>query len=191
MARDAREPVKRRQRADAALNRKAILDHAYVVLTSGEQWSLNSIAKGAGVANATLYRHFADRDALILAVYDMELDRLTTAADRLLDALPPDQALEAWVAELARYAMTKNGFADALRAATAPGTRHHADIYDRIVAALEKLLDAAAEAGVLRPGLDADDVILALAGLWQLDPTSDWRGRAMRLYRIVIDGLRP
>ena len=40
-------------------------------------------------------------------------------------------------------------------------------------------------------GCDADDTILALAGLWQLDPTSDWRGRAMRLYRLVIDGLRP
>ena len=190
MARDAQDPKKRRQRADAALNRKAIVGHAYDVLASGQEWSLNSIAKGAGVANATLYRHFADRDALILAVYDMELDRLTSAADHLLDELPPDDALERWVADLARYAMTKHGFADALRAATAPGSERYADTYDRIVASLAQLLEAAGDAGVIRRGLDAEDVLLALAGLWQLDPRSDWKARARRLYHLVLDGLR-
>ena len=190
MASDAQQPRERRQRADAALNRKAILSHAYDVLTSGQEWSLNSIAKGAGVANATLYRHFSDRDALILAVYDMELDRLTGAADRLLEDLPADEALEAWVAELARYAMTKNGFADALRAVTAPGSERYSETYDRIVGSLATLLDAAANAGVVRPGLSPDDVILAFAGLWQLDPNSDWQGRAQRLYHLVVGGLR-
>jgi AcrR family transcriptional regulator len=191
LARDAQEPRKRRQRADAASNRRAILSHAYDVLTSGQEWSLNSIARGAGVANATLYRHFADRDALILAVYDMELDRVTSAAERLLEELPPNEALEAWVADLARYAMTKNGFANALRAATGPGSERYPDTYDRIVSSLAMLLDAAATAGVVRPGLSPDDVILALAGLWQLDPKSDWQGQAQRLYRLVVGGLRP
>ena len=191
MARDEPSHAQRRQRTDAAQNRAAILSHAYDVLTSGQEWSLNAIAKGAGVANATLYRHFADRDALILAVYNMTLDQLTVAPARLLDEMPPGEALEAWVADLARYAMTKNGFADALRAVTAPGSQRYADTYDRIVAALATLLAAAAEVGAVRRGLDADDVILALAGLWQLDPGSDWQERARRLYRLVIQGLRP
>jgi hypothetical protein len=39
-----------------------------------------------------------------------------------------------------------------------------------------------------RPG--AEDVILALAGLWQLDPTSDWKGQAHRIYDIVLSGLQ-
>jgi AcrR family transcriptional regulator len=191
LARDAPDPRQRRQRADAALNRKAILSHAYDVLTSGQEWSLNSIARGSGVANATLYRHFADREALILAVYEMELDRVTNAADQLLEDLPADEALEAWVAELAHYAMTKNGFADALRAATAPGSERYSDTYDRIVASLATLLDAAADAGAVRPGLNPDDVILAFAGLWQLDPTSDWQASAQRLYQLVLGGLAP
>ena len=37
----------------------------------------------------------------------------------------------------------------------------------------------------LHPGLDAKDVILALAGLWQLDRAGDWRAQAQRIYDIV------
>ncbi|CAM5262970.1 TetR/AcrR family transcriptional regulator [Streptomyces hirsutus] len=33
-------------------------------------------------------------------------------------------------------------------------------------------------------------MILAIGGLWQFDPTGDWRTRATRLLDIVMDGLR-
>ena len=59
-----------------------------------------------------------------------------------------------------------------------------------IVAALDRLLRANISAGSLRPGLDAEDVILALAGLWQLDPAGDWRAQAERIYDIVLGGLQ-
>ena len=36
-----------------------------------------------------------------------------------------------------------------------------------------------------------DDVILALAGLWQLDPARDWKAQAHRIYDIVLSGLKP
>jgi hypothetical protein len=39
-------------------------------------------------------------------------------------------------------------------------------------------------AGTLRAGLDAETVILALAGLWQLDPTRDRRAKADRRHRV-------
>lgn len=120
----------------------------------------------------------------------IEVDRVTDSVDRLLDELPPGEALEAWVTELARYAMTKHGFAEALQAATAPGSELFTETYARIVASLAKLLKAAADDGVLREGLDPDDVILAFAGLWQLDPNSDWLARAQRLYQLVVNGLQ-
>jgi AcrR family transcriptional regulator len=191
LARSSSASPKRERRADAEKNRSAILEHAYQVLTSGDEWSLNSIAKGAGVGNATLYRHFANRDELVLAVYELEVDRVANSAEQLLTELPPMQALEAWVGELARYAMTKHGFAEALQAVTAPGTETFADTYDRIVMSLALLLKAASDAGELRADLDPDDVLLALAGLWQLDPNSDWEGRAKRLFKVVLTGIRP
>jgi hypothetical protein len=113
------------------------------------------------------------------------------AADLLLEQQAPADALRSWVERLAGYAVTKHGLADALRKAATPGSDLSSTAtYDSIVAALDRLLQANMSAGTLRPGLDADDVILALAGLWQLDPAGDWRAQATRIYAIVLSGLR-
>jgi hypothetical protein len=77
-----------------------------------------------------------------------------------------------------------------LSALQVPAGTACADTYAAIVAALDSLLQANIRAGTLRPDLDAEDVILALAGLWQLDPASDWRAQAQRLYDLVLGGLQ-
>lgn len=179
-----------RQRSDARRNREAILAAALEALTESPDASLNAIARRAGVANATLYRHFPTREALVLATYQHEVRKLVDAADLLLHEQAPIDALRSWVERLARYAVTKHGLADALRKATRPGSELSADTYNAIVAALDRLLQANIRAGTLRPDLDAEDVILALAGLWQLDPASDWRAQALRVYDIVLGGLQ-
>jgi AcrR family transcriptional regulator len=179
------------RRSDARRNREAILAAALEALTESPDASLNAIAKRAGVANATLYRHFPTREALVLATYQHEVRKLVDAAGLLLHEQAPIDALRSWVERLARYAVTKHGLADALRKATSPGSELSADTYAAIVAALDSLLQANIRAGTLRPDLDAEDVILALAGLWQLDPASDWRAQAQRVYDIVLGGLQP
>jgi AcrR family transcriptional regulator len=179
------------KRSDARRNRDAILKAALEALTESPDSSLNAIAKRAGVANATLYRHFPTREDLVLATYRHEVQRLVEAADSLLQEHAPIDALQRWVDDLARYAVTKHGLADALRTATTPGSDlSSTETYDSIVAALDRLLQANIVAGTLRPALDAHDVILALAGLWQLDPASDWSSQARRLYGIVLGGLQ-
>jgi AcrR family transcriptional regulator len=179
------------KRSDARRNRDAILAAALEALTDAPDASLNAIAKRAGVANATLYRHFPTREALVLATYEHEVIKLVDDADLLLGEREPIDALRVWVQRLARYAVTKHGLADALRVATSPGSDlSSAHTYDVIVAALDRLLEANISAGTLRPGLNAHDVILALAGLWQLDPAGDWKAQAGRLYDIVLSGLR-
>jgi AcrR family transcriptional regulator len=179
------------KRADARRNRDAILAAALEALTESPDASLNAIAKRAGVANATLYRNFATREDLVLAAYEHEVGTLVETADVLLETEAPSAALRGWVERLAAYAVTKHGLGDALREATRPGSDLHTDTYTVIVAALDRLLQANIAAGSLRPGLNADDVILTLAGLWQLDPASDWRAQAQRIYDIVVTGLRP
>jgi AcrR family transcriptional regulator len=178
------------RRADAARNRDTILAAALAALTESGDASLNSIAKRAGVANATLYRHFPTRESLVLEVYRHEVRQLAEAADQLLVKESPGDALRDWVQRLAQYAMTKHGLADALRAATGSGTALFAETYDPIVAALERLLVAAEYAGTVRPGLDPHNVILALAGLWEIDPTTDWQARARELYDLIFTGLQ-
>jgi AcrR family transcriptional regulator len=179
------------KRSDGRRNREAILAAALEALTESPDASLNAIAKRAGVANATLYRHFPTREELVLAAYQREVRNLVDAADLLLQEQAPIDALRSWVGRLARYAVTKHGLADALRKATTPGNDlSSTETYDSIVAALDRLLQANIAAGTLRPGLEAEDVILALAGLWQLDPAGDWRAQAQRIYEIVLSGLR-
>jgi AcrR family transcriptional regulator len=182
------EPRERR-RSDARRNRDAILAAALAALTESPDASLNAIAKRAGVANATLYRHFPTREELVLATYQQEVGKLVDAAEVLLREQAPIDALHSWVERLADYAVTKHGLADALRKATSPGNDlSSTDTYDAIVGALNRLLQANIAAGTLRPDLDAEDVILALAGLWQLDPARDWKGQAHRIYDIVLSG---
>jgi AcrR family transcriptional regulator len=178
------------KRSDARHNRDAILAAALEALTASPDVSLNAIAKRAGVANATLYRHFATREELVLATYQHEVQALVDAADILLREEAPIDALRSWVERLARYAVTKHGLADALRKATTPGSElSSVDVHHAIVSALDRLLQANVSAGTLRAGLDSDDVILALAGLWQLDPAGDWKAQAERIYDIVLRGL--
>lgn len=178
------------KRSDARRNRDAILAAALEALTESPDASLNAIAKRAGVANATLYRNFPTREQLVLATYQQEVERLVDAADSLLQGQAPIDALGSWVEHLAQYAVTKHGLADALRKATTPGSDlSSTDTYTAIVEALDRLLQANIAAGTLRPGLAAEDVILALAGLWQLDPAGDWKGQAQRIYAIVLSGL--
>jgi AcrR family transcriptional regulator len=179
------------QRSDARRNRDAIVAAALEALTESPDASLNAIARRAGVGNATLYRHFETREELVLAVYQQEVRNLVQSADSLLREQAPIDALRSWVERLARYAVTKHGLADALRKASAPGSDlSSSDTYSAIVAALDRLLQANIAAGVLRRDLNAEDVILALAGLWQLDPTGDWSGQAQRIYGIVLGGLQ-
>jgi AcrR family transcriptional regulator len=110
------------KRSDGRRNREAILAAALEALTESPDASLNAIAKRAGVANATLYRHFPTREELVLATYQHEVRKLVDAVDLLLQEQAPIDALRSWVERLARYAVTKHGLADALRKATSPGS---------------------------------------------------------------------
>ena len=166
------------QRSDAAKNRETIRAVALAALTESSEVSLNTIANRAGVANATLYRHFPTRESLVLEVYRHEVRQLISTADQLLAEREPGDALREWVARLAQHAMTKHGLAQAIRAAASPGSALFEETYSPIVATLGKVLAAAGQAGVVRAGLDPDDVILAPAGLWEIDPATDWKARA-------------
>ena len=56
--------------------------------------------------------------------------------------------------------------------------------------AVTVLLEANERAGTIRPGVTPQDFLLAIAGLWQIDPHDDWQARAGRLLDLVLDGLR-
>src|ERR1700732_3606013 len=131
------------KRSDGRRNREAILAAALEALTESSNASLNAIARRAGVANATLYRHFPTREELVLATYQHEVGQVVDAADMLLAERAPLDALRSWVARLALYAVTKHGLGDALREAASPGSDlSSTDTYTAVVAAVDRLLQS-------------------------------------------------
>ena len=177
------------RRADARENRTRILDAAMKALLRSADASLNSIAKDAGVGIGTLYRNFANREALLVAVYRTELQQLVDASTTFLETMTPADALAAWLDRLAYYGRAKAGLADVLASIAAHG-RLTQESYEPIVGALSALLEANEAAGTIRAGVDPDDVLLMLGFLWRVQPDEDGRARADRLLRLLLDGLR-
>ncbi|WP_319456961.1 MULTISPECIES: TetR/AcrR family transcriptional regulator [unclassified Mycobacterium] len=174
-------------RSDALQNRERILEVALTELMRSAEVPLSTIAKKAGVGQATFYRNFPNREALILEVYDHEVQQVSDTAAKLLMSRAPDRALREWMGRLAQFAMAKAGLADAMRQATcSPATPGRA----AVTAAAELLLHANEQAGSIRPGVSTEDFFLAIAGIWQIDPDEDWKPRLTRLLDLVMDGLR-
>ncbi|TJZ44532.1 TetR/AcrR family transcriptional regulator [Streptomyces piniterrae] len=177
-------------RSDAQRNRERILEVALAELTRSADAPLSSIAKKAGVGQGTFYRHFPNRESLVLEVYRHEVQQVSDTACQLLKTRTPDEALREWMDRLAQYAMAKAGLADAMRKATSAHGSLAGLGHGPVTSAVELLLKANEEAGTIRPGVTPDDFVLAIAGLWQIDPHGDWHTRAGRLLDLVMDGLR-
>ncbi len=177
-------------RSDAQRNRERILEVALAELTRSADAPLSAIAKKAGVGQGTFYRNFPNRESLVFEIFRHEMQQVADSAAHLVATRPPDQALREWMDRLARFAMAKAGLADAIRQATsAPGGPAKPG-HEPLTSAADMLLRAGEQAGAIRPGVSADDFILAIAGLWQIDPHGDWQPRATWLLDLVMDGLR-
>ncbi len=184
-------PEERRpaMRSDAEYNRARILDVARTALANSSSASMFSIAKSAGIGQGTLYRHFPNREALVLAVYVADVRELVEAAPVLLGAHPPFTALRLWFDRLASYGRIKHGLADALHMATR--AQLASEHYGPVIEAIGLLLRACKEAEVVRPDVDADEVLLLVGFLWRIDLDVDWEARSHHLLELVMDGLRP
>ena len=103
------------RRSDAQRNRDHILQVAHDAFAESGTTSLNEIAKRAGVGPGTLYRHFPTREALILAVYRRDMQRLVDSVPDVLAIHPPLDAFRFWFHTLAEYVRVKHGLGEALR----------------------------------------------------------------------------
>jgi AcrR family transcriptional regulator len=178
-------------RADAQRNRDKLLAAATAAFAEeGEDVALETVAARAGVGIGTLYRHFPNRDALVVAAYQHEVDALCAAAAELLEPQPADAALRAWAERFADYVATKRAMGDALRSAAASDSPLFADTRARILGALRQLLTAGAVDGTLRSDVDPADVIRVINGIWYVPDGPDWRDTVGRMLDLVIDGLR-
>ena len=72
-------PTRRPRRADAERSVERILDAALDALARDPEASMSDIARGAGVARATIYVHFPTRETLTAAVTERAIAEVTRA----------------------------------------------------------------------------------------------------------------
>ncbi|WP_250445268.1 TetR/AcrR family transcriptional regulator [Actinotalea sp. C106] len=178
-------------RADAQRNRDRLLAVATAALLEDVDTPLETIAERAQVGIGTLYRHFPNRDVLVEAVYRHEVEELCDAAPVLLDGdRPAIEALREWAGHFVRYAAAKRGLAATLRAAVGSDSPLFAETRERIVGALDVLLEACRAEGSVRTDVGAEDVVLAMSAVWLVPDGDHWDAQVRRVLDLVVDGLR-
>ncbi|MEV4382642.1 TetR/AcrR family transcriptional regulator [Streptosporangium sp. NPDC049644] len=178
-------------RADARRNREALLSAAREAFLGGDTDAhVEDIARSAGVAVGTLYRHFETREALIEEVYRKEVDDLCAAPSALLNRHAPDEALRRFLLLLVDHAAVGKGMSVALEGIMATNSPVFETARTRMANALTQLLDAGAEAGTVRGGVTGSTLLRALGGICGMRATEGWLGEAQQITALLFDGLR-
>lgn len=176
-------------RADAQRNREAILAAAGELFGErGDEAQIEEIAAHAGLGVGTVYRHFADKQALVTAIVARRFDaatELARQADGLADA---GQAFEELLYGYLESVSADSAFRRALLGPEEPrwdaiGPQKTA--FREVVA---RIVDRAVDAGILRADFDADDFVLMTRGAMANMPDGPaWR----RQLQLQLEGVRP
>ncbi|AWB92271.1 TetR/AcrR family transcriptional regulator [Aeromicrobium chenweiae] len=181
----------RQLRADAARNRELLLAAAEDEFAErGLAASISDIARRAGVAKGTVFRHFATKEELVAAIVCEQLDALAEVARSQLSAPDPEVGLvEFLTVTAARQHERDLSFLQAVTQTDSAVTA----LRDELHALVEQLVGRARDAGVLRSDVTGTDVwVLMCAPIHAVgyvsDPAPDlWR----RYLALIFDGLRP
>lgn len=181
-------------RRDAERNRRRILDAAAVVFAQrGLGASLDDIAHEAEVGVGTVYRRFPDKEALIGALFEEQIDGVVALAEEGLAIEDPWDGLEHFLRSAVERQARNRGLKELLlgtrmgnqSGCTAAGRQ-------RIAPVVRALVERAQADGSLRTDIDVTDVPLMqiMAGAVvdytrEVDPEV-WR----RLFTVLLDGLR-
>ncbi|MFJ3642549.1 TetR/AcrR family transcriptional regulator [Streptomyces sp. NPDC090108] len=160
-------PVRKahRPRADALRNRERIVTAAREMFVEyGPDVPLDEIARRAGVGNATLYRNFPDRDALVREVVCSVMDRTYEAAEgALAETGDAFTALEHFV-----HTAADERISALCPVISSTFDQHHPDLEaagQRVERLVEGVMDRAKAAGQLRPDVGVGDLLVAVAQL--------------------------
>lgn len=178
-------------RADAARNRELLLTAAEDEFAErGMDASIADIARRAGVAKGTVFRHFATKEELIAAIVGDHFATLTAVARRLLDSADPGEALLEFLT-LAAGGLQQHDLAF-LQTVT-EGDSKVTGLRDELHASIGSLVDRARASGAVRADITGTDVFVLICAPvhavgFLSDPAPDlWR----RYLAIIFDGFRP
>ncbi|MGA5771999.1 TetR/AcrR family transcriptional regulator [Streptomyces pseudogriseolus] len=186
-------PVPPRLRRDARRNRERLVEAAHAVFAEqGLEAPLDVIARRARVGNATLYRHFPTRAALVDAVFRGQLTGTMQAGERAR------RAADAW-AGLADYldavfaTLAADRGTNDLMTTRLPDVETLDAVHAHNRETVDVLLERARAQGGVRADVTTEDLLFALAALGRAVPPlaaaagpDAWR----RPLALFLEGLR-
>jgi len=178
-------------RADAARNRESLLAAAEAEFAErGPSASVADIARRAGVAKGTVFRHFASKEDLIAAIVSGHLTTLTTVAHQLENSPDPGAALLEFLTVAADQRQQHDlTFLQSV-------SDHHpkvTSLRDELHTRLGTLVHRARAAGAIRDDITETDVFLMMcAPVHIVENLSTPKPLLWQRYlAIIFDGLRP
>ena len=178
-------------RRDARRNHERLLAEARRLFSErGIEAPLDELAVRAGVGAGTVYRHFANRDALVRELYDIGVGELRDLVPEISSAETGWQSVELYLERVAEWLGERPYVPAVMRrmAEIDPGHRPGIGFED----AVNGIVDRARTEGSLRPDVTGVDLAVLVDMLGSLGQYGGaylpyWR----RQLAIVLDGLRP
>jgi AcrR family transcriptional regulator len=190
---ESRSQAGRPRRADARRNYAQLVEQARLAFAEfGVDASLDEIARRAGVASGTLYRHFPTRLDLVEAVLAEQVAALVGRGRELLTAEDDFDALSTWLRAALTHALTYRGLAAAVMNAELDrgnglASTWHAEMFEVGAA----LLARARRSGAVVADADEADVLKMVGAIaWAAQGSPDGSVRADRLLTLLVNGLR-
>jgi len=153
------EPMQRSLRRDARERRDRLIAAAQAEFAAhGVDASLEKIARDAGVAIGTLYRHFPTRLDLLLAALEPRLQAFLDGAAKALEMVDPWEGFVYYLENLFAVQAGDRGFNDFL-SRRFPGNADTEHIHDVMCQQIETVLIRAQQAGKARPDITQADIV--------------------------------
>jgi AcrR family transcriptional regulator len=178
------------ERADKARNRARILEAASAAFAeSGMETQMDDVATRAGVGVGTVYRHYATKDALMVAMVRRKFTQILEVSLAALEQEgEPFEIFQGFLRDSAAVTAQDAAAQAALMRAGDEVWQHAADIHEELGRTTQILVDRAQAAGTMRPDVSAADVPMLMCGVSASMAAGAWDWR--RHLEIVLDGLR-
>ena len=170
-------------RKDQLRNRQQLVTAAREAFAEdGLDVTLDQIAGRAEVGISTLYRHFPDRDALVVAVLD-DLGRTARErAERVGPIEDPEEAFRVMFSGGCHLDERENLIVLRL-GATSPRAQQH--LYRLVTDMLGPATDRLREVGKLRPGVTIEDIVTLI----RMADVAESPAQRVKAVEIMLDGL--
>ncbi|SDI85706.1 transcriptional regulator, TetR family [Frankineae bacterium MT45] len=177
-------------RKDVARNRALLLAAAdEVFCLRGAHATLDEVAQHAGVGVATAYRHFENKQGLLVALFQDRINKVQQILEQAETISDPREAIESFLYGVCETQANDAGLREAMTSNI--GLPDAAEVRDRLAPIARRILERARTAGLLRPEAHENDIPIIL---WMIGSITDYAGATnpliwRRYLEMLLDGL--